>query len=151
MAPANQRMKLTGAAILVSRGMKILQRPRQLILIVRPVLRVLMGWEPFDGGSTVGRRGSEGGAIARDDEHDLGARITLERGCADAPVAITCGVYGWFFHTRFLGSEAEADFDRMEEGLDGIVDLIPRVDDPDGDRKSSRVCDAIAEFVARFP
>ena len=29
-------MKLTGAAILVSRGMKLLRRPRQLILIVRP-------------------------------------------------------------------------------------------------------------------
>jgi hypothetical protein len=27
-------MKLTGAAILVSRGVKVLQRPRQLILIV---------------------------------------------------------------------------------------------------------------------
>jgi hypothetical protein len=30
----NKRMKLTGAAILVSRGVKLLQRPRQLILIV---------------------------------------------------------------------------------------------------------------------
>ena len=31
---ANQRMKLTGAAVSVSRGMKVCRRPRQLILIV---------------------------------------------------------------------------------------------------------------------
>src|SRR5262249_53589230 len=87
-------------------------RPRPLSFMLGLRGGPRMGWGPFDGGATVGQRGSEDGAIVRDDEHDLGARITLERGCAHCPVAVTCGIYGWFFHTRFLGSEAEAEFDR---------------------------------------
>ena len=113
-----------------------------------------MGWVPFDGGSTVGQRGSEEGVVLRDDEHDLGARITLERDCAGGiPFAITCGIYGWMFHTRFFssGTEASAEFDQMREVLADILDLIPRVDDPDSGAKCQRVCDAIGEFAARFP
>src|SRR5947209_20031862 len=111
-----------------------------------------MGWQPFDGGATVGQRGSEDGVIVRDEEHDLGARITLERGCSHGvPFAVTCGIYGWFFHTRFLGSEAEAEFPAMRDGLAAILDAIPRVDDPEVDAKMSAVVEAIQAFVARFP
>ncbi len=108
-------------------------------------------WRPFDNGSTVGQSGSEGGNIVRDMEHDVGARATLERDCSSAPWTVTCGVYGWFFHTRFLGSEAEAQFPSMLAGLATILDGIPRVDDPDVDAKMVAASVAVGKFVDRFP
>jgi len=108
-------------------------------------------WQSFDSGATVGQPGSEGGVIVRDEEHEAGARATLERDCGSVPWTVTCGVYGWFFHTRFLGSEAEAEFPAMLNGLAAILDIIPRVDDPDADAKMGVVSQAISEFVARFP
>lgn len=109
-------------------------------------------WRPFEDGATVGRRGSEDGFILRDDEHDAGARITLERGCSHGvPFAVTCGIYGWFFHTRLLGSEAEADFPAMRDELAAILEIIPRADDPEADARMARVSEAIREFVSQFP
>ena len=109
-------------------------------------------WRPFQGDATVGQSGSEGGTILRDEEHESGARITLEAGCLHGiPYAVTCGIYGWFFHTRFLGSEAEADLPGMCDGLEAILAIIPRVDDPEADGKMVAVSEAIAEFVSRFP
>ena len=110
-----------------------------------------MGWQPFDNGATVGQRGSEDSVMFRDDEHELGARITLERECSHGvPFAVTCGIYGWFFHTRLLGSEAEAEFPAMMDGLVAILDTIPRVDDPEAGPKLARASEAIQAFVARF-
>jgi hypothetical protein len=112
-----------------------------------------MSWCPFDNGNTLGLRGSEDGVIIRDDEHQEGARITLERDCAHAPFAMTCGIYGWFFHTRFFGSESGsfAGFERMKEGLTDILSIIPRADDPEANDKVRLVCDEISNFVRRFP
>ena len=92
-----------------------------------------MGWAPFDEGSTIGTEGTEGGIILRDDEHSLGSRITLERDGTIAPYSVTCGIYGWFFHTRFLGSEAEAEYPAMRDGLVAILDIIPNIDDPESE------------------
>jgi hypothetical protein len=109
-------------------------------------------WSAFEKGATVGHRGSEDGIILRDEEHELGARITLERDCQNgAPFAVTCGIYGWFFHTRLLSSEAEAEFSAMRDGLAAIIDLIPRVDEPGDGGKTRAACDAISAFVERFP
>lgn len=109
-------------------------------------------WRILENGATVGQRGSEGGVILRDEEHDLGARITLERGCSHGvPIAVTCGIYGWFFHTRLLGSESEAAIPDMIEGLEAILTLIPKVDDPDSQSQMERVSGAISSFVQRFP
>jgi hypothetical protein len=109
-------------------------------------------WRLFQNGATVGQVGSEGGVILCDKEHDLGARITLERECSNAvPIAVTCGIYGWFFHTRFLGSEAEAEFQAMLDGLEAILDIIPLVDDPGVVAKAGKVSQTINSFVARFP
>ena len=108
-------------------------------------------WRPFENGATVGQPGSEGGATIRDEEHEAGSRITLERGCGSAPWAVTCGIYGWFFHTRFLGSEAEAEFPAMQDSLAAILDIVRRVDDPGADVQMGTVGEAISEFVARFP
>ena len=108
-------------------------------------------WKPFDGGVTLGQRGSEGGVTVRDEEHEAGARATLERECGSAPWTVTCGIYGWFFHTRFLGSEVEAEFSAMLAKLAAILDIVPRVDDLGADAKMGAVSEAISEFVARFP
>jgi hypothetical protein len=108
-------------------------------------------WKPFEDGATFGQPGSEGGVIVRDEEHAAGARATLERDCGSAPWTVTCGVYGWFFHTRFLGSEAEAEFPAMLAGLAAILDGIPRADDPEAGSKMGAVSEAIERFVARFP
>jgi hypothetical protein len=111
-----------------------------------------MGWRPFNDGTTIGQHGSEDGVVLRDEEHELGARLTLERDCAHGvPFAVTCGIYGWFFHTRRLSSEVEAQFQVMKDGLAAILASIPRADDPEVDVKSAAATIAMAEFVNRFP
>ncbi len=108
-------------------------------------------WRPFDDGVTVGRLGSEGGIIVRDEEHALGARITLERNCSNAPWTVTCGVYGWFFHTRFLSSETEGEFPAMLDAMAAILEILPGIDESDADARRSAVVEKIDEFVSRFP
>jgi hypothetical protein len=112
-----------------------------------------MTWASFDGGTTVSQTGSEDGVITLDEEHVDGVRITLESGCGHAPFAITCGIYGWMFHTRYLGTESEAmaEFHRMKNGLVEILGIVPRADDPEVDAKRRIVGDAIGSFVERFP
>jgi hypothetical protein len=112
-----------------------------------------MAWKPFALNPEPGARGSEGGLILRDDAHELGARITLEQDGGTAPFAITCGIYGWFFHTRFLGSEVEAsaEYIKMREGLTAIIKIIPRAGEGDESNRTERVFEAIKTFVAEFP
>ena len=100
------------------------------------------GWEPFEHGRTVGLHGSEGGIIVRDEEHGAGARITLERGGAAAPFAVTCGIYGLFMHTAFAADEEEGErkYDAMREQLVEIMSL------PDEGEAKSRV----GAFVETF-
>ena len=110
-----------------------------------------MGWIAFDDGKSLGKSGSEGGTVRRDEEHDLGARITLEEGGSVAPWSITCGIYGWMFHTRFFGSEEEGnrEFDEMKVGLEEVLAIIPLKDDV-SDEKVSAVSSGIEAFVKRF-
>ncbi len=112
-----------------------------------------MVWRAFAGGSTIGEPGSEGGVFVSDEEHDLGARISLERDTPNAPFAITCGIYGWMFHTRYFGLEdtAKSEYERMKEGLSAIVQLIPEVDDPQVEVHRDVALRAINDFVDRFP
>jgi hypothetical protein len=106
-------------------------------------------WRPYASGATIGGRGSEDGIIIRDEEHELGARITLERECRQIPFAVTCGVYGWFVHTRYAGSEDEAEFEEMAAALVSILDLVPSQHDAE-EPKIRAVTRAIERFVARF-
>jgi hypothetical protein len=110
-------------------------------------------WQMFEDGRTLGRSGSEGGEIVQDDEHPGGARITLERNCLRAPFAITCGVYGWMVHTRFLADEETAQHAVavMKAALAQVVALIPDEDAPDETEQIDEVTAAIADFVERFP
>ena len=52
-------------------------------------MTLLGEWRPFESGSSIGATGSEGGKILLDEEHDAGARITLEQG-PKIPFSITC-------------------------------------------------------------
>ena len=112
-----------------------------------------MNWRTFDDGNSLGQRGSEGGTIIRDEKHESGARITLERGGHTAPFAITCGIYGWMVHTRFFGFEAEAqsEFVAMKGALARILAIIPLTTEPAADTKLQAVSQSIAKFVERFP
>jgi hypothetical protein len=108
-------------------------------------------WMPFEGGKTVGQRGSESGKIVLDEEHSLGARITLERDTGIAPFAITCGIYGWMMHTRYLADESVAveQLKRMQGDLARILEQIPS--DSEGDTSASQVSEAISRFVQQYP
>ena len=109
-------------------------------------------WYSLDDGFPNGL-GSEGGVVRLDEEHGLGARITLEEGGIVAPWSITCGIYGWMVHTRFFGSEEEARtaVALMKTKLLKILEMIPRRDDPGADEKIADVSSAIGAFVDEFP
>ena len=96
-------------------------------------------------------RGSEGGVIVRDEEHALGARITLETGCGIAPYAITCGIYGWMMHTCFLDEEGKA-VEQYEGMKAGLAELLERAEELADDEEGQRAllmagCEG---FVERF-
>jgi hypothetical protein len=109
-------------------------------------------WLPFEQGSTIGARGSEEGTILLDEEHDLGARITLERECRKIPFAITCGIYGWMVHTTYASSRDEADalVLGIRADLERILALIPMNFDPDVESRSRNVSLALSQFVGKY-
>lgn len=111
------------------------------------------GWYPFNQGSTIGQRGSEDGVIVRDEEHTLGARITLERSTPTAPFTITCGIYGWMVHTRFFSAKAEpdAEYDSMRDALASILQVVPEASEADDKRKMNCLHQGIDHFLERFP
>lgn len=109
------------------------------------------GWLPYQEGATLGHTGSEEGTIVRDEEHALGARITLERSAHSAPMAITCGIYGWMLHTRFFGSEAEAG-EQYEQMKNAIADLLEAAERAANDDAGRRILmDGVSTFVENFP
>jgi hypothetical protein len=113
-------------------------------------------WEAYEGGGSIGQRGSEEGLICQDEEHPEGCRITLERDTTVAPFAITCGVYGWFLHTRYFSKESESRqaYRDMKAGLEGILALLLLEEGASPEmteRQTTRAMQAISEFVERFP
>lgn len=108
-------------------------------------------WYSAEEGATIGQQGSEQGMIERDEEHALGARITLERKTSVAPFAITCGIYGWMMHTRYLDdqAEAEAQYDAMKSSLDELLVAAEKTAEEDGGRKV--LMDGVSKFVAAYP
>lgn len=87
----------------------------------------------------------------RDEEHSLGARITLERNTRIAPFAITCGIYGWMLHTRYFSSldEAEAQYEAMKRALAALLEAADETANVDGGRKV--LMDGVSNFVESFP
>jgi hypothetical protein len=108
-------------------------------------------WQPFDDGATLGLPGSEEGVVVRDEEHSLGARITLERAASVAPFAITSGIYGWMMHTRFFTSESEAEsqYDLMKDSLSGLLEAAEQTTAIDCGRQV--LMDGVEKFVGEYP
>ena len=73
----------------------------------KSIYRRSFTWESFEQGRSLGTQGSEGGIIVCDEEHPMGARVTLEKD-GHQPYGITCGIYGLMFHTVFASHENEA-------------------------------------------
>jgi hypothetical protein len=109
-------------------------------------------WSDYDEGYSVGTVGANGGAIVRDEEHESGARITLEEESSFAPFAVTCGIYGWMFHTRYFADETEAsnEYDRMKDDLSEILAKIAAEEDQD-EETQNKIVEEIELFVEKYP
>ena len=110
-------------------------------------------WYDYDAGYSVGTVGADGGAIVRDEEHEAGARITLEEEGNSAPFAVTCGIYGWMLHTRYFSEESEADdeYDQMKNELDGILESIPAEEENLDEETENEFWEKIELFVEKYP
>ena len=108
-------------------------------------------WHPYEDGATLGQAGTEQGIFVRDEEHALGARISLERAARVAPFAITCGIYGWLMHTRFFSSqeEAETQYEAMKCALAALLAAAEKTAEIDGGRQV--LMDGIGRFVDAYP
>jgi catechol 2,3-dioxygenase-like lactoylglutathione lyase family enzyme len=119
------------------------------IEFIQPIISI---WTPFEYGKTIGIKGAEGGTVIADEQHEGGARITLEGQCLRAPFAITCVIYGWAYHTRFLADEATAKqaYNEMRAALEDILVLLPQTD-LEATLDADEVEQAVNDFKERFP
>jgi hypothetical protein len=109
-------------------------------------------WQPYQGGSTLGMMGSQGGTITWDEEYAGQLRLTLEQDESRSFHAITCGIEGWLLHARFFGaaSEALAAFEQMRPALVELWSRLPP-GGPRGSPEAPRVGGPLlAAFVAKF-
>lgn len=108
-------------------------------------------WTEYDEGYTIGTSGADGGAIVRDEEHETGARLTLEEEGSSAPFTLTCGIYGWLSHTRFFEEEIEADeaFDEMKDELEEILETMP--DERAAEEEREDFAEELAAFIEKYP
>ena len=106
----------------------------------------MSSWQPYNRGRSIGIMGSEGGTIVRDEEHPLGARMTIKQG--KGYVSVSCNISGMIDHTRFFKGmkAAEREYVTMQVELAKVMDSISFVKAAD-----IKVWEAISEFVARFP
>jgi hypothetical protein len=106
----------------------------------------MSNWFAYDNGYSIGSVGAEGGEILRDEEHVVGARLTLRRG--NNYVSVSCSIYGWMDHTRFFGtvSDAQREYLLMKPLLSDMMENILSAGESD-----IKMWEAIAEFVRRFP
>ncbi len=109
-------------------------------------------WSDYDEGYSIGTSGEGDGAIVRDEEHESGARITLEEESSAAEFTMTCSVYGWMFHARLFSNEDEAHlaFDEMKDELDEILESKPSDDDANEEDREN-FAEELAMFIERFP
>lgn len=105
----------------------------------------MSNWLAYDGGKSVGKVSVDGAVILRDDEHELGARITLKR--SNSFVSVACHIYGRTDHTRFFNgvSDAAREYAVMKTALDHVMNIIESTGG-----KDIKAWEAISEFVRRF-
>jgi len=102
-------------------------------------------WQPYNFGRSIGAR-SEGGEVVQDEEHPLGARITIKQG--HEYIAVSCNISGKIDHTRFFKDmeTANREYAIMKEELVKVVAAIGKATMAD-----IKMWEAISSFVARFP
>ena len=103
-------------------------------------------WNPYNRGRSIGVKGSEGSVIVRDEEHPLGARMTIKQG--KDYVSVSCNIAGKIDHTRFFKEMRAADreYTVMQKEMEKVLSAISSVKAAD-----IKVWEAISTFVARFP
>jgi hypothetical protein len=106
----------------------------------------MSNWQPYNHGRSIGVRGSEGSKIIRDEEHPLGARMTIKQG--QDYVSVSCNISGKIDHTRFFRemSAAECEYSIMKKELVNVMNAVSSARAAD-----IKVWEAISGFVARFP
>lgn len=109
-------------------------------------------WQPFQGGSTLGLPGSQGGTITWDEEYAGQVRLTLEQDESRSFHALTCGVEGWLSHARFFdnASAAIAAFEQMRPALVELWSQLPAGgprSSPDAARTGGPL---LAAFISRY-
>ena len=106
----------------------------------------MINWQPYNHGRSIGVKGAEGGIIVRDEEHPLGARMTIKQG--HDYVSVSCNISGKIDHTRFFREmkAAEREYSTMQSEMTRVINAIASAKAAD-----IKVWEAISEFVARFP
>lgn len=103
-------------------------------------------WKPYNRGRSIGVKGSEGSVILRDEEHPLGARMTIKQG--KDFVSVSCNISGKIDHTRFFKEMrgAEREYANMQKEMEKVLKAISSAKAAD-----IKVWETISGFVARFP
>jgi hypothetical protein len=106
----------------------------------------MSNWQPYNQGRSIGVKGSEGSQIVRDEEHPLGARMTIKQG--QDYVSVSCNISGKIDHTRFFREmkAAEQEYFNMQQEMTKVIGAISFSKAAD-----IKVWEAISEFVTRFP
>lgn len=106
----------------------------------------MSNWATYDGGRSIGKTSPAGDVILYDEEHHLGARITLRRG--KNFISVSCNFYGWVDHTRFFNalSEAEREYRAMKTAIAAMMEPLKSAAS-----NKLKGWEAISEFVRRFP
>jgi hypothetical protein len=106
----------------------------------------MTSWQPYNRGRSIGIKGSEGSEIIRDEEHPLGARMTIKKG--KDYVSVSCNIAGKIDHTRFFKGmkAAELEYQIMQQELVNVMTAVAAANAAD-----IKVWEAISGFVTRFP
>lgn len=108
-------------------------------------------WTAYDGGSSLGGMGSQGGTIARDEAQEDQLRLTYEVDDSRSFHALTCSVTGWLLHHRFFDNaeQALAEFEAMKPALEDLRTRL-REGGPGSPEEARRGGPVLAAFLARF-
>ena len=111
-----------------------------------------LDWSDFEGGKTIGTKGSESGTIIQDIENSNGARVTLEKECGNIPFAITLGIYGLMFHTHFESDKNKAIeyVERKKNQINKVFELYDSTEenrDTHWNDKHNKLMDKLADMT----
>lgn len=88
-------------------------------------------WQPYNRGRSIGVKSTKGCKVVRDEEHPLGARMTIKQG--QDYVSVSCNNAGKIDHTRFFNkmNVAEREYKVMQKELAKVIRAISSAKDAD--------------------